>query len=76
MIPALKQLLYENTLKQCVLTTLETRRIIGDQIEVFKIMHGYEDIDKEVFFKLKDKINTRGHSKALIKNHCRLDVQK
>ena len=56
MIPALKQLPYEDRLKQCGLTTLETRRIRGDQMKVFKIMHGYEDVDKEVFFKLKDKV--------------------
>ena len=31
--------------KECGLTTLETRRLRGDQIEVFKILNGYENID-------------------------------
>ena len=38
----------EMRLKQCGLTTLETRR--RDQIEVFKILKGYENIDRNVFF--------------------------
>ena len=31
------------------LTTLETRRLRGDQIEVFRILNGYENIDR-IFF--------------------------
>ncbi len=30
------------------LTTLETRRLRGDQIEVFKILNGYENIDSNI----------------------------
>ena len=36
-------------LKECGLTTLETRRLRGYQIEVFKILNGYENIDR-IFF--------------------------
>ena len=36
-IPRLKYLRYEERLKECGLTTLETRRLRGGQIEVFKI---------------------------------------
>ena len=36
-------------LKECGLTTLETRRLRGDQIEVFKILNGYEIIDRNIF---------------------------
>ena len=36
MIPELRDLSYESRLLQCGLTALETRRLRGDQIEVFK----------------------------------------
>ena len=44
MIPELRDLSYESRLLLCGLTTLETRRLRGDQIEVFKIVNGYEDV--------------------------------
>ena len=41
---------YEDRVQQCKLTTLETRRVRGDQIEVFKITHGIEGLDSGMFF--------------------------
>ena len=35
--------------KECGLTTLETKRLRGDQIEVFKILNRYENIDRNIF---------------------------
>ena len=40
LIPGLRYLTYEERLNECGLTTLETRRLRGDQIEVFKILNG------------------------------------
>ena len=76
MIPELRDLSYESRLLQCGLTTLETRRLRGDQIEVFKIVNGYEDVDRNMFFKLKEGSRTRGHKAALVKEQCRLDMRK
>ena len=39
----------------------------GDQIEVFKIVNGYEDVDRNMFFKFKEGSRTRGHKAALVK---------
>ena len=38
---------YKSRLLECGLTTLETRRLRGDQIEVFKIVNGYKDIERD-----------------------------
>ena len=76
MIPELRDLSYESRLLQCGLTTLETRRLRGDQIEVFKIVNSYDDVGRNMFFKLKEGSRTRGHKAALVKEQCRLDMRK
>ena len=48
-IPGQIDLRYEERLKEYRLTTLETRTLWGDQIEVFKILNGYEKIDSKIF---------------------------
>ena len=58
------------------LTTLETRRLRGDQIEVFKIVNSYEDVGRNMFFKLKEGSRTRGSKAALVKEQCWLDMRK
>ena len=75
MIPELRDLSYESHLLQCGLTTLEIRRLRGDQIEVFKIVNGCEHVDRNMFFKLQGS-RTRGHKAALVKEQCRLDMRK
>ena len=74
--PELRDLSYEERLQECGLTTLETRRLRGDQIEVFKILNGYENIDRNMFFSLKKDSRTRGHEVKLVKDQCRLDIRK
>ena len=76
LIPGLRDLTYEERLKECGLTTLETRRLRGDQIEVFKILNGYEIIDSNIFFEIKESKITRGHNYTLVKKQSRLDVRK
>ena len=51
-IPGLRDLRYE----ECGLTTLETRRLRGDHIEVFRILNGYENIDSNIFFSKLSKV--------------------
>ena len=47
LIPGLRDLTYEERLKECGLTTLETQRLRRDQIE---ILNGYENIDSNQGF--------------------------
>ncbi len=75
LIPGLIDLRYEERLKECGLTTLETRRLRGDQIEVLKILNGYENIDSNIFFEIKECKITRGHNFTLVKKQSRLDVR-
>ena len=75
-IPELRDLSYEEQLKECGLTTLETRRLRGDKIDVFKILNGYKNIDRNMFFSLKRDSRTRGHEVKLVKDKCRLDIRK
>ena len=56
------------------LTTLETRQLRGDQIEVFKILNGYEN--RNIFFSFKKYNTTRGHDVTLVKDQCRLDIRE
>ena len=53
---------------------------IGDQEikrgpEIFKILNGFENVDRNTFFSIK-KDRSRGHEVALVKDQCRLDVKK
>ena len=43
---------------------------------MFKIVNGYKDIDRNMFFKFKEGNRTRGHKAALVKEQCRLDTRK
>ena len=51
-------------------------KIKGDQIEVFKILNGYENIDCNIFFEIKESKITRGHNFTLVKKQSRWDVRK
>ena len=41
-----------------------------------KMVNGYEDTDRNMFFKLKEGSRTRGHKAALFKEQYRLDMRK
>ena len=75
MIKECKNMRYNERLKTLKLTTLETRRMRADLIEVFKIIKGLEGLSEETFFERSGSI-TRGHSLKLNKARFRLDVAK
>ena len=51
LIPGLSNFRYEERMWTDNTVTLETQRLRGDQIEVFKILNGYENIDSNIFFR-------------------------
>ena len=38
-------------------------------------MNGYENIDRNIFFTVKEERRTRGHGVPLAKKQCRLDIR-
>ena len=74
-----KELEYEQRLAFLGLTTLEERRVRGDLIEVFKIMHGYDDLRREKFFILESEIHThhtRGHNLKIASKRSRTENRR
>lgn len=67
MVEGMKFLSYENRLSCLNLTTLETRRLRGDLIEVLKILKGFDDVNHDSFFTVIDN-SLRGHSLKLFKS--------
>ncbi len=47
----------------------------GDLINIYRMINGMENVDKECFINL-DTQSTRGHSKKLKKVNCRRDIKK
>ena len=53
---------------------LGKRRLSGDMIEVYKIIHGMKNVDRETFFSLSH--NTQAHPMKLIVGRFRTDKRK
>jgi hypothetical protein len=70
-----KGMSYEERLKFLNTTTLETRRIRGDLIEVIEILKGIEDVKEKRFF-TREKGCMRGHELKLFQPSCCLDSRK
>ena len=77
LIPGFKTLSYEERLQKLKLPTLKYRRLRGDMIEVYKILHGvYDERVTSELFNIKDQARTLGHSLRLTKHRCWLDMRK
>ena len=52
----------EEQLKECDLETLEMQRLGEYQMDVYKVLNGYENIDRSIFSAIhKSCKRTRGH---------------
>ena len=68
-------LTYEPRLRKLGITTLETRRLRGDLIEVFKIIKGFDKVDYLKFFHLSTT-GLIGHNLKLFKPSFKHNVGK
>ena len=77
LVPSLTELPYEERLHRLGLTTLEERRVRGDQIEVYKILNGFENINREKFFQYRVyQGNMRGHNHMLHKQQVNKEKRR
>ncbi len=68
---------YLERLKILHLTTIETRMLRADLLEVFKILNGMENVEEKDFFERSSRGGvSRGHGLKLFKNRVNLDVGK
>ena len=77
MVCGLKNKSYGERLRILGLTALETRRLHGDLIETYKIVHRNEDIDHHQFSEfLSNGHELWGHDLTLFKQYSRLNIRK
>jgi len=76
LIPELRNLPYEERLKKLKLPTLVYRRLRGDMIELFKMVHGIYDSQVIRFLTYSNIDHTRGHPWKLFLRHARVNVRK
>ena len=76
MIQKRRNVSYEMFITKCGLIILETRRLRGDNIEVFKMLNVYQNIDRNICFSVTEERRTGGHGVTLAKKQCRLDIRK
>ena len=72
LVNELVKLPYESRLRKFGLYSLYCRRQRGDLIEVYKLLHGYYDVNWSRFFTLSSVYHTRGHHLKLFKKPSRL----
>ena len=77
-VPGLKDLSYGERLSKLKLPTLTYRRLRGDMIQVFKMLHPTVGYDKTLphFFEKTITPNLRGHSQKLFVSRSNKDLRK
>ena len=76
-LPNLKELEYAERLRHLDLPTLAYRRVRGDLIQMYKIVHGLNDIRQEALFEFAHhEAGTRGHIFKIQKQHTRLQLRE
>ena len=75
-VPNLKEMCYSDRLRELNLPSLVFRRMRGDMIEVFKILHGIYDENVVPFLEKPQVTSTRGNSMKLFKQPAKKNIKK
>ena len=75
LVTSVKNLSYPERLRKLGLPSLEYRRERADLVEVYKIMHNIDKIDKDKLFAFPTYTVTRGHQFKLAKKQHRLKIR-
>ena len=77
MVPELRELKYEDRLKEMGLSTLQDRRERGDLITLYKIVNGIEKLDNQNLVMTEEETRQmRGLSRKIKKSRCLKDTRK
>jgi len=67
---------YPERLKELRLPTLRYRRKRADVLQVYRIVHGVDDLPLTHFFEAAQRGTTRGHCHKIQKKHCRSKLRQ
>ena len=70
LVSSVSELSHHERLRKLGIPSLQYRRMRADMLQVYKILHGIERINPDVFFELADGTRTRGHKYKIIKQRC------
>ena len=76
LVISIKNFTYKDRLKRLKLPTLKYRRIIGDMIEVYKILINKYDCRVNLYLEKQQDNITRGHSLKLVNNRYHYYLRK
>lgn len=75
LVKSIQHLSYPERLRSLGLPSLEYRRDRADLIQVYKILHDIDKVDKDKLFTRSTYTSTRGHSLKLFKKRFRLQIR-
>ena len=75
LVKCVQHLPYHERLRSLRLPSLEYRRERADMVQVYKVLHNIDKVDKDKLFQMATYSATRGHSLKLFKRRNRLNVR-